>query len=226
MFKRPLRSVALVATVWLVGNLLLVFASWGRSYFTPIGQAPFIAAIDLRADKSIPGRVVTLIATKQTPSKGDYIGHMWVAWPETPPFAPAGTKEGGYYAFSHAQAIVEIAGAIWAPWGFATGQTPVPGLMKVDDGWWRHKQINVTVDEAHYQAALAVDTKWRGETRYSLRPGIKGIGLGRTWGCQDYVLEVAAALGMKADQRNWTQFPMGSFLDFAKQNNIAVSGPT
>jgi hypothetical protein len=226
MLKRPFRLAIIVVLVWLIGNPLLIIASWSRSYLTPVGATPFVTAVDLRTDKSIQGRVVAIIATKPTLSKGDYIGHMWVAWPETPPLAPSGSRESGYYAKNQIQAALKLLGALWVPWGFATGQSPVPGLMKVDDGWWRHKQINVTVDEAPYQAALEVDTKWRRETRYSLRPGIKGIGLGRTWGCQDYVLEVAAALGLEADQRNWTQFPMGSFLDFVKSNNIAVTDPT
>jgi hypothetical protein len=211
------------ALIWLVLNLFLIVGSWSRSYFAPISAIPQVVPLDLRPEKSVPGRVVTIIATRPTPSKADYIGHMWIAWPQTPPLAPAGTKEGGYYATDQLEAAITLAGAIWAPWGFATGQAPVGGHMKADDGWWRHAQIDVTVDEARYQAALAVDTKWRRETRYSLRPGIKGVGLGRTWGCQDYVLEVAAALGMKADSRNWTQFPMGSFLDFANDNGIELS---
>jgi hypothetical protein len=217
------KMVTWVVIFWLFGNLVLILASWGRSYLTPTRAEPFVAALDLRADKAVAGRTVTIIATKPTPSKADYIGHMWVAWPETPPLAPKGSKEGGYYATDQLRAAITLAGAIWAPWGFATGHAPVGGVMKPDDGWWRHKQIDVTVDEAAYQAALAVDTKWRRETRYSLRPGIAGIGPGRTWGCQDYVLEVAAALGMKADSRNWTQFPMGSFLDFAAANKIVVT---
>lgn len=225
MFKRPLRLAVSISLVWLIISPLLAIASWSRSYFTPVGATPYIVAIDLRADKTSQGRVVSIIATKPTLSKGDFIGHMWVAWPATPPLAPAGTKEGGYYAVDQLQAALTLLGALWAPWGFATGQEPVPGLMKVDDGWWRHKQIDITVDEARYQAALAVDSKWRRETRYSLRPGIKGIGQSQTWACQDYVLEVAEALGLKAGQRNWTQFPMGSFLDFAKSNKIAVTGP-
>jgi hypothetical protein len=222
MFKRPVRFAIILVLVWLIANPLLIIASWSRSYFTPVGATPFVAAIDLRADKTARGRIITIVATKPTVSKGDYIGHMWVAWPETPPLAQVGSHESGYYAKDQIQAALTLLGALWAPWGFATGQAPVSGLMKVDDGWWRHKQIDITVDEASYQGALAVDTKWRRETRYSLRPGIKGIGLGRTLGCQDYVLEVAGALGLKADHRNWTQFPMGSFLDFAKDNDIAV----
>jgi hypothetical protein len=223
MFKRPLRFLLFVTLAWVFGNLLLVLTSWGRSYLTPHSGAPFVAAIDLRRDTTNPGRIVTIIATSPTPSKGDYIGHMWIAWPQTPPLAPKNTKESGFYAVNQIDAVIQMAGAILAPWGFATGQAPVPGHLKVDDGWWRHKQINVTVDEATYQAALAVDTKWRAEARYSLRPGIRSIGPGRTWACQDYVYEVAAALGLKADHRNWTQFPMGSFVDFAKRNEIAVA---
>jgi hypothetical protein len=222
MFKRPLRLAVVISLLWFFANFVLIIASWGRSYLTPTGSVPQVFALDLRADKSIPGHMVTIIATKQTPSKGDYIGHMWVAWPQTPPLAPAGTKEAGYYAADQLQAALTMAGAIWAPWGFITGHAPVAGHMKVDDGWWRHKQINVTVDEAHYQAALAVDSKWRRETRYGLRPGIKGVGQERTWACQDYVFEVAAALGMKADHRDWTQFPMGSFVDFATANGVVV----
>ena len=223
MRKNFLKLAFFLTCAWFLGNLVLVLASWGRSYLTPINPLPQIITLDLRPDTAVKGRVVTIIATKPTPSKADYIGHMWVAWPETPPLAPANTKEGGYYAVDQVRAALTLAGAIWAPWGFLTGQAPVDGLMKADDGWWRHVQVDVTVDEVHYQAALAVDTKWRRESRYSLRPGIIGFGLGRTWACQDYVFEVAAALGMKTDQRNWTQFPMGSFLDFAGLNGLVVS---
>jgi hypothetical protein len=223
MLKQSVRFIGYVALAWFLGNLALILASWGRSYFTPIEPLPQIASIDLRTDKSRAGRVVSIIATRPTPSKADYIGHMWVAWPQTPPLAPSGSKEGGYYADNQLQAAVTLAGAIWAPWGFATGQTPVGGHMKVDDGWWRHKEVRVLVNEDRYQVALKVDTKWRTEKRYSLRPGVAGIGQGRTWACQDYVLEVAGALGLKTGQRNWTQFPMGSFMDFIKLNEIAVT---
>jgi hypothetical protein len=224
MVKRPFRTLILIGLAWFLLNLSLVLASWGRSYLADIHPIPQVARVDLRADKSKAGQIVTIIATKPDPSRADFIGHMWIAWPSTPPLAPAGSKEGGYYADSQNQAIAAMAVALLLPWGFATGQAPVGGHMKVDDGWWRHVQIDVAVDESRYQAALAVDSKWRRETRYSLRPGLKGVGAGRTWACQDYVFEVAAALGMKADHRNWTQFPMGSFLDFAKNNDIAVTG--
>jgi hypothetical protein len=225
MLKRPVRFTIFLTLAWFCANLLLILASWGRSYFADISASPQVIAIDMRADKNLPSRVVTIIATRPTPSKADYLGHMWIAWPASPPLAPIGTKEGGYYAKDQLKTAFSLAGAIWAPWGFLTGQQAQAGMMKADDGWWRHVQIDVTVDEAHYLAALAVDTRWRRETRYSLRPGMVGFGgAGRTWACQDYVFEVAAALGLKADQRNWTQFPMGSFLDFAKANGLEVNG--
>jgi hypothetical protein len=223
MLKRPLRTFLVIVFLWFMGNLVCILASWGRSYLTPIGPSVHVASIDLRADKAVAGHTVTIIATRPTPSKADYIGHMWIAWPQTPALAPAGTHESGYYANDQLKAAITLAGAIWAPWGFLTGQTPVEGHMKADDGWWRHKQINVIVDETHYQGALGVDAKWRRETRYSLRPGMKAVSAGRTWACQDYVLEVATALGLKAGSRNWTQFPMGSFLDFAKDNGIETT---
>jgi hypothetical protein len=223
MVKRLTRTIVLLAFAWFVINLALVVASWGRSYFAKIEEGPQVLRIDTRADKAVPGRLVTLIATRPSPSKGDYIGHMWVAWPQTPPLAPNGSREGGYYADSHSQAIMAMAGALLAPWGGLTGQAPVGGHMKVDDGWWRHIQIDVTVDEARYQAALAVDSRWRRERRYSLRPGLAGFGgHARTWACQDYVFEVADALGLRADRRDWKQFPMEAFLYFARDNGLSV----
>jgi hypothetical protein len=225
MFARRARLVLLLVLVWTMANILGVFASWGRSYFAPIDPIPQTLRVDTRKDLSVPGRVVTIIATKPTPSKGDFIGHMWIAWPQTPPKAPAGTKEAGFYARDQLQAIRAMAVALLAPWGVGTGQVPVPGFLKVDDGWWRHVEVEVTVDEAAYQAALAVDSRWRAETRYSLRPGIVAFGgAARTWACQDYVLDVANALGLQTSHRNWTQFPMGSFLDFAKENGLVVKG--
>ena len=223
MFKRPIRLVGYIAVAWLLGNLLLVIASWSRSYFALMAPIPQVATFDLRLNKTVPGHIISIIATKPMPLKGDFIGHMWIAWPQTPPLAPKGTKESGYYATNQLQAAMTMAGAIWAPWGFITGHAPIAGQLKVDDGWWRHVQIDVTIDETRYQAALAIDTKWRRETRYSLRPGIKGIGQGRTWACQDYVFDVASALGMKANNRDWTQFPMESFLAFAKENKVTVT---
>lgn len=224
MMKRAMRNLAIGCATWIFLNLAAVGISWGRSYFAPINASPQVLRVDMRADKVSAGHVVTLIATRPTPSKGDYIGHMWVAWPQTPPLAPPNSFEGGYYADDQLQAALALAGAILAPWGALTGQAPVSGHMKVDDGWWRHIQIDVTVDEDRYQRALEVDSRWRREARYSLRPGIAGFGgAGRTWACQDYVFEVADALGLKADRRDWKQFPMGSFLDFARDNYLVIS---
>jgi hypothetical protein len=223
MKRKWARNSVLVALAWFLLNLGLVLASWGRSYYAQTDPTTQVYALDTRADKTNRGRVVTLIATRPTPSKGDFIGHMWVAWPQSPPLAPKGSREGGYYADSHPQAMAAMAGALLVPWGAISGQAPVGGHMKADDGWWRHIQINVTVDEARYQQSLAIDSKWRRETRYSLRPGIKGLGgQGRTWACQDYVFEVASALGLKADRRDWKQFPMEAFVYFARDNGVII----
>jgi len=53
-----------------------------------------------------------------------------------------------------------------------------------------------------------------------------GPNKGKTFACQDYVFDVAAALGLDAAHRSWTEFPMGSFLRFARINKIAIAGQT
>ncbi len=216
--------ILLAILAWVALNLGLVVAAWMRSYYAPIEPVPQAAALDLRTNKSAPGRVITIIATKPTPSKGDFIGHLWLEWPETPPLAKPGSHESGYYANDQIQAIKAMAAALILPWGTVTGQDFVPGLMKVDDGWWRHLQVYVRVDEARYQAALAVDRRWRSENRYRLRPSLIGPDKGKTFGCQDYVFDVAAALGLDTAQRSWTEFPMGSFLRFARINKVDIAG--
>jgi hypothetical protein len=201
-------------------NLGFVGAAWLRSYYAPIAPLVERLALDLRQDKARAGQVITIIATRPTPSKGDFIGHLWLAWPHTPPMARPGTRESGYYAKDQIQAIKAMAAALILPWGTVIGQDYVPGLMKADDGWWRHIELAVRVDEARYQAALAVDRRWRNERRYRLRPAMIGPDKGKTYACQDYVLDVAAALGLKASDRTWTEFPMGAFLRFAHQNGL------
>ena len=213
----------LAILAWIALNLGLVVAAWVRSYYARIEPVPQSASLDLRTDTSAPGRVITIIATKPTPSKGDFIGHLWLAWPETPPLAKPGTREAGYYAHDQIQAIKAMAAALILPWGTVTGQGYVPGLMKADDGWWRHLEVHVRVDEARYQAALAVDRRWRTENRYRLRPSMIGPDKGRTFACQDYVFDVAGALGLEASHRSWTEFPMGSFLRFARINKIDIA---
>jgi hypothetical protein len=212
--------------VWVAAHLGLVIAAWAHAKFAPIDPIPQEHALDLRGDRAQAGRVVTIVATRPTPTKGDWIGHLWIAWPETPPGAPAGTRESGYYAQSQLQAAAALAGALVAPWGAWTGQPAVPGLLKVDDGWWRHVTLAVRVDESAYRAALGVDARWRAQTRYVLRPAAHGPEAGRTFGCQDYVFDVAEALGLKTGPRDWRRFPMGSFRDFAAANGIHLDrGP-
>ena len=88
--------ILLAFFAWIALNLGLVVAAWMRSYYAPIEPVPQAASLDLRTDKVAPGRVITIIATKPTPSKGDFIGHLWLEWPETPPLARPGTRESGY----------------------------------------------------------------------------------------------------------------------------------
>ena len=221
---KPILLILLACLAWVLLNLGLVVAAWMRSYYAPIEPVPQAASIDLRSDKTAPGRTITIIATKPTPSKGDFIGHLWLEWPETPPLAKPGTREAGYYANDQIQAIKAMAAALILPWGTVTGQDFVPGLMKADDGWWRHLQVHVRVDEARYQAALAVDRRWRTENRYRLRPSMIGPHNGKTFACQDYVFDVAAVLGLDTAKRSWTEFPMGSFIRFARINKIAIAG--
>jgi hypothetical protein len=221
---KPILLTLLACLAWVLLNLGLVVAAWTRSYYAPIEPVPQAASIDLRTDKSTPGRVITIIATKPTPSKGDFIGHLWLEWPETPPLAKLGSRESGYYANDQIQAIKAMAAALILPWGTVTGQDFVPGLMKADDGWWRHLEVHVRVDEARYQAALAVDRRWRSENRYRLRPSMIGPHNGKTFACQDYVFDVADALGLDTAKRSWTEFPMGAFLRFARINKIAIAG--
>ena len=220
MRRNPFLLGGLFCLGWLMLNLGFVGAAWLRAYYAPIAPQVERLSLDLRQDKARAGQVITIIATRPTPSKGDFIGHLWLAWPQTPPMAKPGTRESGYYAYDQGQAIGAMVGALLLPWGAVTGQDYVPGLLKADDGWWRHIELEVRVDEARYQAALAVDRRWRTETRYRLRPAMIGPEKGQTFGCQDYVLDVAAALGLNASNRTWTEFPMGAFLRFARQNGL------
>ena len=50
----------LALLAWVVLNLSLVVAAWMRSYYAPIEPVPRAAALDLRTDKSTPGRVITI----------------------------------------------------------------------------------------------------------------------------------------------------------------------
>jgi hypothetical protein len=218
---RWLRRLAVAALVWTLLNLGAVLVRWTQTLTAPIGPSVQTVQLDLRQDRSTPGVVVTLVGTRPTPARGDLFGHMWVVWPVTPPQAPAGTFAAGYYAGSHVEAAGAMAVAMLAPWGWLTGQVPVPGTLKADDGWWRHFEIQVRTDRAGLARALAVDGRWRSETRYALRPGSFGVGLSRTVACQDYVLEVAAALGLTVPaRRDWTLFPIGSFRELARANGL------
>lgn len=215
------RSLLILAAGWLIVNLAGVLVRWGQAVLTPVPMATATLALDLRQDRSVPGVVVTLAATRPSPDRGDLFGHLWVIWPQTPPGAPPGSRAAGYYARSHAEAAGAMAVALLAPWGSLTGQRPVPGILKVDDGWWRHYQIAVRTDRAGLARALAVDSQWRRETRYTLRPGLGSWGVARTIGCQDYAFSVASALGLAIPaRRDWTLFPIGSFRELLRVNRL------
>lgn len=220
MRRNPFFLGGLLCLGWIILNVAMVGAAWLRSYYAPIAPQVERLSLDLRQDKARAGQVITIVATKPTPAKGNYIGHLWLAWPQTPPMAKPGTRESGYYAYDQNQAIMAMINALILPWGVVTGQDFVPGLLKADDGWAHDIELAVRVDEARYQAALTVDRRWRRETRYRLRPAMIGPDKGKTYACQDYVLDVAVALGLKASDRTWTEFPMGAFLRFAHQNGL------
>jgi hypothetical protein len=219
--RRWLRLVLWLALGWFLLNLGVVLLRWGQVVLAPVPATPARIELDKRTDTSTPGHVIVIAGTRPTPSKGDLFGHMWVAWPITPPGAPSGTREAGYYARSHLEAAGAMVVALLAPWGPFVGQVPVPGTLKADDGWWRHYEIAVRTDDAGLARALAVDRRWRGEQRYTLRPGLFGIGTPATIACQDYAMQVASALGLEAPEpRDWTLFPLASLRELARANAL------
>ena len=222
MILKWLKRVILVLAVWLGVHVAAVGFRWTQVTLHPVDPVPRVIKIDLRTDRTVRGPTVDIIGTRPTPSKGDFIGHMWVAWPLTPPGARPGSREAGYYADSQMQAVGAMAASLLLPWGFVTGQAPVPGHMKADDGWWRHFVIRIETDAAGLQRALAVDARWRAQRAYVLRPGLGPSGQAATIACQDYAFEVARALGLKVPgRRDWTRFPFGSFQELAAVNGLA-----
>lgn len=221
MILKWLKRAFLVLAIWLGVHVAAVGWRWAQVTLHPVDPVPRVIELDLRTDKSVRGPTIDIIGTRPTPSKGDYIGHLWVAWPLTPPGARLGSREAGYYADSQMQAVGAMAASLLLPWGFLTGQAPVPGHMKADDGWWRHFVIRIETDAAGLQRALAVDARWRVRRTYVLRPGVGSLGPSETIACQDYAFEVAAALGLRVpDRRDWTRFPFGSFQELADVNGL------
>jgi hypothetical protein len=218
--QRWVRYVALACAAWVAALVLLVAASWVRANGPESPVAPVVYRLDLRTDPAIPGRTVDIVAKTASPTGGDYVGHIWIGWPETPAGARPGSRAAGYYADDQLQAVAGLAGALVAPWGVLTGQNAVPGRMRADDGLPGETILRIEVEEAAYQRALAVDAAWRQETRYVLRPGVRGVGPGRTFACQDYAFEVAQALGLRRPTSFWGNFPATHFRNLLRANAI------
>lgn len=197
--------------VWIALNVAGVLVSWTRAFTADFGATPARIGLDLRASDA-PGRTILIAANRPRPERGDFIGHLWIIWPEAP--GPDGVRAFGYYADSQPAAAAALAGGLLAPWGFATGGPVVPGGLASDEGQPFERALAVTVDAAAFERALATHRDWAGRSDYRIRP---------PWGaapiaCQDYVFAVAAALGMTVPTRDWTQFPATSFLDLTGAN--------
>jgi hypothetical protein len=95
--------------------------------------------------------------------------------------------------------------------------------LRADDGLRPDFVWRIRVTEAAYTQAQAVDARWRTETRYVLRPGIAGAGPARTFACQDYVREVAGALGLQIPPPDWSVFPPTQFRRLLVVNGLPAS---
>jgi hypothetical protein len=207
----PLRLVLAVAGLWIGLNLAGVLVAWARAYTAEFGATPATVALDLRRDDA-PGRTILIAANRPRPERGDVIGHLWVIWPEAP--GPEPTRAFGFYADSQPAAAAALAGALIAPWGFATGAPVVEGGLASDDGEPFERAIAVTVDDAVFSRALDVHRAWSQRTDYRIRPPLDAAPAA----CQDYVFAIAGALGLAVPARDWTQLPASTFLDLAAAN--------
>lgn len=206
-----LRLALAVAGLWIGLNLAGVLVAWAKAFTADFGPTPRTVALDLRSDNA-PGRTVVIAANRPRPERGDFIGHLWVIWPEPP--ERGGPRAFGYYADSQPAAAAALAGALIAPWGFATGAQVVPGGLASDEGEPFERALAVTVDEAVFARALAAHRAWAARTDYRIRPPYGS----QPAACQDYVFAVAGALGLATPARDWTQFPATTFLDLSAAN--------
>ena len=204
--------IGLIATsLWIGLNLAGVLLSWARALTADFGATPATVALDLRATPA-PGRTVLIAANRPRPERGDFIGHLWVIWPEPP--GSDGVRAFGFYADSQPAAAGALAAGLLAPWGAVTGGPVVPGGLASDDDQPFERAIAVTVDQERFARALAVHRAWAARTDYRIRPP----GDEPPIACQDYVFAIARALGLTVPTRDWTQFPASTFLDLAAAN--------
>ena len=216
--KRVWQGVFTLITIcflWCFINLSILAFSWLKSYSMTVDDKPQTYYADMRHDKGQVGKTLIISAIKAQPDKKVWFGHIWVVWDKAPPHAH-GEKEAGFYAASKSQAARALILSIISPAALITGQKPIAGVMRNDEGLYRHWQLVLRVDDAQYARALLVDDKWRNQNKYLLRPSISG----KTITCRDYVFEVAQAVGLKVKQNDWDKFPPESFSELVKLNNI------
>ena len=204
--------------VWIGSVFIFALWSWSKSYFVDFGPRPTSYFIDLRANKAANGRQIVFVATQALLKRKWYFGHLWVQYETTPPNAPTGTYQFGYYSKNQTEAAKELLISYLNPLGFYFGQKPVEGIIKSDDPWPHHLELKVQIDEAAYKKALEADSLWRAKTIYTNNPG-----WGKpAFGCQDYAFAIAVAIGLNAPQSHFAQFPAESFVNFAHENGIEV----
>lgn len=195
---------------------MILIIAWLKSHFLKICPNLNERVFDLRRDNTQSGKKLTFALMKAQPHKSFWFGHMWVIWPEAPPLASNGAREAGFYAQCKLKAAKYLVLSILSPIGPFTGQKPIEGVFLDDRNTDRHWQFHAIIDEATYQEALKIDTKWRLESRYALRPKIGG----RTYSCRDYVFEIAQTIGLKRLPTNWAAFPAESFHQLLSMNAI------
>lgn len=213
-------AMIMVCFLWCFANLSILAFSWLKSYSMLVDDKPQTYYADIRHDMGQEGKTLIISAIKAQPDKKVWFGHIWVVWEDAPPLAH-GEKEAGYYAASKAQAARALIMSILSPAALVTGQKPIAGVMRNDEGLYRHWQLILRVDNAQYTRALMVDNKWRNQHDYLLRPAISG----KTITCRDYVFEVAQAVGLKASPSEWDKFPPESFRELLEMNGIKKPQP-
>lgn len=207
----PLRLALAALGVWIALNLAGVLISWTQAFTADFGATPARDVLDLRGSDA-PGRTILIAANRPRPERGDFIGHLWIIWPEPP--GPDGVRAFGYYADSQPAAAAALAGGLLAPWGFATGGPVVAGGLASDAGQPYERALAVTVDAAAFERALATHRDWAARSDYRIRPPMGAAPVA----CQDYVFAVARDLGLSVPARDWTQFPAATFLDLLAAN--------
>ena len=212
-------AFTMVCLLWCLVNLSILAFSWVKSYSMEVHNTPETYVADLRHNKSQIGKTLIISAIKAQPDKKVWFGHIWVIWPDAPPLAN-GEKEAGFYAKSKSEAAKSLIMSILSPLALFEGQKPIRGIMKNDEGLYRHWQLKIRVNEDQYARASAIDNKWRNQTNYLLRPSING----KTITCRDYVFEIADAIGLKAKRNDWAKFPPESFKELLEINNIKTNG--